>query len=59
LHIAAAMGHADVVRILCESGAHINRQSHFEGEYVTAYDLAKSQQHDHVCHVLKLFGARK
>ncbi|UJR14534.1 hypothetical protein I4U23_001530 [Adineta vaga] len=59
LHIAAAMGHADTVRILCERGANVDQQFRFEEQDVTAYDLAESQQHDHVCQVLKNFGARQ
>ncbi|CAF1008766.1 unnamed protein product [Rotaria sp. Silwood1] len=59
LHIAAAMGHADTVRILCEHGANVDQQFRFEEQDVTAYDLAESQQHDHVCQVLKSFGARQ
>ncbi|CAF3681618.1 unnamed protein product [Rotaria sordida] len=59
LHIAAAMGHADTVRILCERGANVDQQFCFEEQDVTAYDLAESQQHDHVCQVLKNFGARQ
>ena len=59
MHIAAAMGHSDIVRILCERGANIDQQFRFEEQNVTAYDLAQSQQHDHVCQVLKRFGARQ
>ncbi len=59
MHIAAAMGHADTVRILCERGANVDQQFRFEEQDVTAYDLAESQQHDHVCQVLKSFGARQ
>ncbi|CAM4758600.1 unnamed protein product [Rotaria magnacalcarata] len=59
LHIASAMGHADTVRILCERGANVDQQFRFEEQDVTAYDLAESQQHDHVCQVLKTFGARQ
>lgn len=59
LHIAAAMGHADTVRVLCERGANVDQQFRFEEQDVTAYDLAESQQHDHVCQVLKNFGARQ
>jgi ankyrin repeat protein len=59
LHIAAAMGHADTVRILCEHGANVDQQFRFEEQDVTAYDLAESQRHDQVCDVLKNFGARQ
>jgi len=59
LHIASAMGHADTVRILCERGANVDQQFRFEEQDVTAYDLAESQQHDHVCEVLKHFGAHQ
>ncbi|CAF1052114.1 unnamed protein product [Rotaria sordida] len=59
LHIAAAMGYADIVRILCERGANIDQQFHFEGQNLTAYDLAKFQQHDDVCQILKSFNARQ
>lgn len=59
MHIAAAMGHADTVRVLCERGANVDQQFRFEEQDVTAYDLAESQQHDHVCQVLKNFGARQ
>ncbi|CAF4315280.1 unnamed protein product, partial [Rotaria sordida] len=59
LHIAAAMGHAVIVQILCEHGANVNQQFHLEGKYVTAYDLAESLQHDHVCQLLKSFNARQ
>ena len=52
------MGHADTVRILCEAGADFDQQFRFEEQDVTAYDLAESQQHDHVCQVLRSFGAR-
>ncbi|CAF3454851.1 unnamed protein product, partial [Rotaria sp. Silwood2] len=40
------MGHADIVRILCEHGANVDQQFHFEGQDITAYDLAESQQYD-------------
>ena len=53
------MGHAETVRILCEHGADYNQQFRFEEQDVTAYDLAESQQHDHVCQVLRSFGARQ
>ena len=53
------MGHGDTVRILCERGANVDQQFRFEEQDVTAYDLAESQQHDHVCRVLKDFGARQ
>ena len=53
------MGHADTVRILCEAGADFDQQFRFEEQDVTAYDLAESQQHDHVCQVLRSFGARQ
>ncbi|CAF3893496.1 unnamed protein product, partial [Rotaria magnacalcarata] len=59
LHIAAAMGHDDTVRVLCERGANVDQQFRFEEQDVTAYDLAESQQHDHVCQVLKNFGAQQ
>ncbi|CAF3996688.1 unnamed protein product [Rotaria sordida] len=59
LHIAAAMGHAVIVQILCEHGANVNQLFHLEGKDVTAYDLAESLQHDHVCQVLKSFNARQ
>ncbi len=59
MHIASAMGHADTVRILCERGANVDQQFRFEEQDVTAYDLAESQQHDHVCQVLRNFGARQ
>ncbi|CAF4756917.1 unnamed protein product, partial [Rotaria sp. Silwood2] len=59
LHISAAMGHADIVRILCEHGANVDQQFHFEGQDITAYDLAESQQYDDVCQVLKSFNARQ
>ncbi|CAF1267411.1 unnamed protein product [Adineta steineri] len=59
LHIAAAMGHADTVRILCEHGANVDQQFRFEEQDVTAYDLAESQQHDHVCQVLRSYGAQQ
>ncbi|CAF4202377.1 unnamed protein product, partial [Rotaria magnacalcarata] len=41
------MGHAGTVRILCEGGANIDQRFLFKEQYVTAYDLAESQQHDH------------
>jgi uncharacterized protein YkuJ len=53
------MGHADTVRILCENGADFDQQYRFEEEDVTAYDVAESEQHDHVCQVLRSFGARQ
>lgn len=53
------MGHAETVRILCKHGANIDQQFRFEEQDVTAYDLAESQQHDHVSHVLRSFGARQ
>ena len=59
MHIAAAMGHADTVRILCEHGANVDQQFRFEEQDVTAYDLADSQQHDNVCQVLQSFGAQQ
>jgi ankyrin repeat protein len=55
LHIAATMGHADIVRSLCERGANVDQQFRFEENDVTAYDLAQSQRHDQVCQVLKKF----
>ncbi|CAF4401919.1 unnamed protein product [Rotaria socialis] len=51
LHIASAMGHDDAVRILCERGANIDQRFLFEEQYVTAYDLAESQQHDHTLRI--------
>ncbi|CAF1105763.1 unnamed protein product [Adineta steineri] len=59
LHIAAVMGHADTVRILCECGANVNQTFRYEEQDTTAYDLAESQQHDHVCQILKSFEARQ
>ncbi|CAF3746613.1 unnamed protein product [Rotaria sp. Silwood1] len=59
LHIAATMDHADTVRILCEHGVNLDQQFHFEGQDVTAYDLAESQQYNDVCQVLKNFNARQ
>lgn len=59
LHIAAAMGHADIVEILCDHGANVDQQFRFEEQDVTAFDLAESQQHDHVCQVLRHFGAQQ
>ena len=59
MHIASAMGHAETVRILCDHGANVDQQFRFEEQDVTAYDLAESQQHDHVCQVLRNFGARQ
>jgi ankyrin repeat protein len=59
LHIAAAMGHSETVKILCENRANYDQQFRFEEQDVTAYDLAESQQHDHVCEVLRSFGARQ
>lgn len=53
------MGHAETVRTLCTHGANIDEQFRFEEQDVTAYDLAESQQHDHVCQVLRSFGARQ
>ncbi|CAF4113390.1 unnamed protein product, partial [Rotaria magnacalcarata] len=58
LHIASAMGHDDTVRILCERGANVDQNFRFEGQDVTAYDLAESQQHDNVCQILKTFVAK-
>ncbi|CAF1638922.1 unnamed protein product [Rotaria magnacalcarata] len=58
LHIASAMGHDGTVRILCEGGANIDQRFLFKEQYVTAYDLAESQQHDHVCQILKTFVAK-
>ncbi|CAF3842747.1 unnamed protein product, partial [Rotaria sp. Silwood1] len=58
-HIVAAMGHADIVRILCEHGANVTQQYHLEGKDITAYDLAESLQRDHVCQVLKSFDTRQ
>lgn len=52
------MGHADTVRVLCEHGANVDQQFRFEEQDITAYDLAESQLHNHVCQVLKNFGAR-
>ncbi|CAF4005082.1 unnamed protein product [Rotaria sp. Silwood1] len=54
-----AMGHADIVRILCEHGANVTQQYHLEGKDITAYDLAESLQRDHVCQVLKSFDTRQ
>lgn len=53
------MGHGDTVSVLCERGANVDQQFRFEEQDVTAYDLAESQLHDHVCQVLKSFGARQ
>jgi ankyrin repeat protein len=59
LHIAAAKGHTDIVRTLCERGANVDQQFRFKEKDVTAYELAESQGHDHVCQVLKNFAARQ
>ena len=52
------MGHAETVRTLCDRGANVDQQFRFEEQDVTAFDLAESQRHDHVCEVLRTFGAR-
>ena len=59
LHIAAAMGHADIVQLLCEHGADLEQKLPFEEQNATALYLAESQQHTSVCQVLRSFAARK
>jgi hypothetical protein len=56
LHIAATLGHEQVIEILCAHNADINQSITIDEHEVTAYDLAVAQERNEVCQILVRYG---
>lgn len=58
LHLAAANGQLDIVKLLCDRGIQINGLMIYRKQLTTAKDLASQRNHQDVVEYLSRFGAK-